>query len=252
MPHKDRRGIAERTAADLRAEIMSGELAPGDKIPTTEDLMARYSTSSMTIQRALAILKEEDLLEGRPGSGVFVRDRSLQTIHPVDYMNASERGAPYLWISEATKRNQDGGSRILRVAEVKPPKRVSARLEIEPDEKAVLRTRLGLLDGEPAEMTHSYYPASIARGTRLADRRKIPGGSPTLLKELGYPPRGQYDQVSAREATSEEYVVLELPRNIPVIEVFRVVYSDNERPIEVTVMVKPGHLFRMGYHLSVE
>lgn len=118
-------------------------------------------------------------------------------------------------------------------------------------EPAVLRVRLGLLDGEPAELVHSYYPAELARGTRLADRRKIPGGSPTLLADMGYPPREQVDEVATRMATTEEYELLEIPGDTPVLEIFRVVYSDDRRPIEVTVLVKPGHLYKMGYHLSI-
>jgi GntR family transcriptional regulator len=68
---------------------------------------------------------------------------------------------------------------------------------------------------------------------------------------MGYLPREQEDEVAARMATTEEYELLQIPGDIPVIEVFRVVYSDDRRPIEVTVLVKPGHLYKMGYHLPV-
>lgn len=249
--HPDNRPVAERIAANIRRLIMSGEWEPGSKIPKTEDLISEHGASNVTIQRALGILKAEQLLEGRPGSGVYVRERATQTIQPASFMAPSEVGQPYRWITEASKRSQRGGNRILRVAEVAPPTRVRAILGLPDDGVAVLRSRIGLLDDEPAELVDSYYPAELAQGTRLADRRKIPGGSPTLLTEMGYPPREQEDEVSARPADSREFSALELPADIPVIEVFRVVYSDDRRPIEVTVLVKPAHLFKMGYHLPV-
>jgi GntR family transcriptional regulator len=249
--HEDRRSKAERVASQIRYLIMSGEWEPGAQIPTTSELMEAHGTSNVTVQRALDILKAEQLIEGRSGSGVFVRDRTPQTITPVSYMAPSDPGEPYRWSTEAARRGQRGSNRILAVGDVAVPKRVAKALGIDAGGVAVLRTRLGLLDDEPAELTHSYYPAELARGTRLADRRKIPGGSPTLLAEMGYPPREQADEVSTRPATTEEYELLEIPGDAPVLEVFRVVYSDDRRPIEVTVLVKPGHLYKMGYHLPV-
>lgn len=249
--HKDKRPISQKIAADIRALIMSGEWEPGRKVPSNADLSAQYETSNVTVQRALGALKDEELLVGRSGSGVFVRDNAAQTIIPASYVAPSDVGEPYRWITEATKRQQRGSNRILRVAEVTPPKRVARALGLEEGDTAQLRVRVGLLDDVPAELTHSYYPIDLARGTRLADRRKIPGGSPTLLAEMGYPPREQADEVAARPATREEFEHLELPDDVPVLEIFRVVYSDDQRPIEVTELIKPGHLFKMGYHLPM-
>lgn len=249
--HEDKRPVAERIAANIRERIMSREWEPGWKIPTTDDLIAEHGASNVTIQRALGILKTEGLLEGKAGSGVYVRSRAPQTIQPASFMAPAEDGQPYRWVSEAAKRSQRGANRILSVTEVTPPKRVRAILGLAEGDAAVLRSRVGLLDDEPAELVDSYYPVELAQGTRLADRRKIPGGSPALLADMGYPPREQEDEISARPATTREYVHLELPADIPVIEVFRVVYSDDRRPIEVTTLVKPAHLFKMGYHLPV-
>ncbi|MFJ6363468.1 GntR family transcriptional regulator [Streptomyces globisporus] len=249
---EDKRPIGERVAANVRALIMSGEWDPGQKIPSTDALMEEHDTSNVTIQRALGILKAEGLLEGKAGKGVFVRKDAPQAISPASFMAPSESGQPYRWISEAAKNGRRASNRILEVAEAVPPKRVREILGLPAEGLAMLRSRIGLLDNEPAELVDSYYPLELARGTRLADRRKIPGGSPTLLAEMGYPPREQEDEVAARPATSREFIHLELPTDIAVIEVFRVVYSDDRRPIEVTTLAKPSHLFKMGYHLPVQ
>lgn len=246
--HEDKRSKIEKIAAEIRALIMSGEWEPGRKIPSTDDLIKAHGTSNVTVQKALNVLKAEKLLEGRSGSGVYVREKAAQIITPASYMAPSDPGQPYRWTTEAANRGQRGSNKVLSVGEVTVPKRVADVLGVK---SAVLRTRLGLLDDEPAEVSYSYYPADLARGTRLADRRRIPGGSPTLLAEMGYPAVEQVDEVGARPATTEEYELLEIPGDVPVLEVFRIVYSNDQRPVEVTVLVKPGHLYKMGYHLHV-
>ncbi|WP_107409886.1 GntR family transcriptional regulator [Streptomyces luteocolor] len=248
--HEDKRPLAERIAAEIRQQIMSGEWEPGMRVPTNAKLTEQYSTSNVTVQRAVQILKDEKFLEGQTGVGVFVRSKAAQTIIPASYMPPSEPGQPYRWLSEATKRHQNGKYKMLKVGEVAPPKQVAKAMRLDENGTAMLRSRIGFLDDQPAELVHSYYPIELAQGTRLADRRLIPGGSPALLNEMGYPTRSQDDALAARSATTEEYVHLEIPRDIPVIEVFRIVYSDDQRPIEVSILVKPGHRFKMGYHVE--
>jgi len=250
-PHQDKRPLADRIAAEIRTLIMSGEWEPGKKVPTNAQLREQFNTSNVTVQRALQILKDERFLEGQTGVGVFVRNEPSQTISPAHYIAPAEPGQPYRWLTEATNRQQRGKYRMLNVSEVVPPVEVARALRIEEGGTAMLRSRIGFLDDRPAELVHSYYPIELAQGTRLGDRRLIPGGSPALLLEMGYPTRSQDDAVSARPATTREYEALEIPRDVPVLEIFRIVYSDNDKPIEVSVLTKPSHRFKMGYHIEM-
>ncbi len=112
---------------------------------------------------------------------------------------------------------------------------------------AVLRRQLLSYDGEPAELVKSYYPAEIARGTALAEPRKIRGGTPALLAKMGFPPVQAVDRVSARVPTQEQYEALDLPSDLPILRTLRVVYSIGERAIEATAMAKAGHLYELQY-----
>ncbi|MEW2393037.1 GntR family transcriptional regulator [Streptomyces venezuelae] len=250
-PHTDKRPLAERIAAEIRKQIMNGEWEPGRKVPTNEELRGQFQTSNVTIQRALQILKDEKFLEGQTGVGVFVRAEKAQTLVPAHYIAPAEPGQPYRWLTEATKRQQRGKYRMLKVGEVVPPVEVARALQLEEGGTAMLRSRIGFLNDQPAELVHSYYPIELARGNRLGDRRLIPGGSPALLAEMGYPARSQDDAVAARPATTQEYEELEIPRDVPVLEIFRIVYSDEDKPIEVTLLTKPSHRFKMGYHVEI-
>jgi DNA-binding GntR family transcriptional regulator len=62
----------EALAAELREQIKSGELRPGDRLPSIAQLREQYKVSYGTVQCAMLVLKVERLVEGRQGIGVFV------------------------------------------------------------------------------------------------------------------------------------------------------------------------------------
>ncbi|RZU37432.1 GntR family transcriptional regulator [Streptomyces sp. BK022] len=248
----DRRSLHERIAADLRDEIMSGDLAAGASLPSTAQLKERFDASNATIQKALQLLKDERLVVGRPGAAVTVREHRQRTMRPASYMTPAPSGHPYRWLTEAAKLGARPDSSLLDVRETSAPADVAAALRIAGDETVILREQVLTLDDEPVELVKSYYPMAVARGTAITEKRKIRGGTPALLAELGFPPRTSVDRVSARVPTQEQYRALRLPSDLPVLRTLRVVFSDEERPIEATVMVKAGHLYELQYEFSAE
>lgn len=62
-------------ADGIRAQIASGELAPGDKLRSTAELCRQHGVSAIVVRQAINVLKAEGLVEGVPGLGVFVADR---------------------------------------------------------------------------------------------------------------------------------------------------------------------------------
>ncbi|MFC8848989.1 MULTISPECIES: GntR family transcriptional regulator [unclassified Micromonospora] len=67
-----------RIRQDILDRINAGILKPGGKLPTTKELAAQYDTSGVTVRKAIDILIESGVLEGRQGIGVFVTDDSGQ------------------------------------------------------------------------------------------------------------------------------------------------------------------------------
>lgn len=53
----------EVIATELRDQIASGQLHPGDQLPTTVDLAARHAVSVGTAHRALDLLRQQGLVE---------------------------------------------------------------------------------------------------------------------------------------------------------------------------------------------
>ncbi|WP_189050195.1 GntR family transcriptional regulator [Micromonospora sonchi] len=67
-----------RIRREIQAKIAAGILKPGDKLPTTRELADEYETSGVTVRKAVELLIEAGVLEGRQGVGVFVADTSEQ------------------------------------------------------------------------------------------------------------------------------------------------------------------------------
>ncbi|MYT89982.1 GntR family transcriptional regulator [Streptomyces sp. SID8359] len=62
----------ERIADDLRQQIRDGELRPGQLLPTQSQLMQTYKASSLTVQKAIRLLRNEGWVIARQGRGTFV------------------------------------------------------------------------------------------------------------------------------------------------------------------------------------
>lgn len=58
----------------MAAEIRSGRLAAGDKLPTEASLVNQFSVSRTVVREAMSRLKSLGLIESRQGSGVFVKE----------------------------------------------------------------------------------------------------------------------------------------------------------------------------------
>ncbi|MEV5329001.1 winged helix-turn-helix domain-containing protein [Nonomuraea sp. NPDC052634] len=72
MATTDRRRPYLRIADDIRRDIASGRYAVGERLPVARELADKYGVAMMTIGNALAVLRDEGLIETRQGAGSFV------------------------------------------------------------------------------------------------------------------------------------------------------------------------------------
>ncbi len=65
--------LASRVAEKLLKKIGVEELAPGTRLPSEQAMARHFGVSRTVIREAIALLKADDLLETRKGSGTFIR-----------------------------------------------------------------------------------------------------------------------------------------------------------------------------------
>ncbi|MGY1945695.1 TetR/AcrR family transcriptional regulator C-terminal domain-containing protein [Nocardia asiatica] len=61
--------------AEIRARIVTGDLRPGDRVPSIRQIAQRWGVAVATATRVTATLREEGLVEARVGSGTVVSAR---------------------------------------------------------------------------------------------------------------------------------------------------------------------------------
>ena len=67
----------QRVVEEIKRRITVGELNPGDRLPSTSQLMAEFEVGNTAIRNAMLVLKAEGWVEGHQGKAVFVRARNV-------------------------------------------------------------------------------------------------------------------------------------------------------------------------------
>ncbi|WP_405116120.1 GntR family transcriptional regulator [Micromonospora sp. NBC_01405] len=68
-----------RIVDEIADKIRTGELKPGDKLPSTSELAKIHDVSTGTVYRALSLLHDRNLIIGQSGRGTYVADRPGQS-----------------------------------------------------------------------------------------------------------------------------------------------------------------------------
>jgi GntR family transcriptional regulator len=246
-----------RIVDDLRAEILAGQRAPGVRLPSENELAAEYSTSRPTVRRAIAQLKAEGLVIAEQGRATFVRPKPHVRLLLTGASYRKHRDAGLTGFNaQILEQGQRPEQRILEVTTTLATAEVAVRLDVDEGSSVVVRRRLFLVDDQPVAFCDSYYPADMAAGTAIAEPRRIPGGVHKVIEDPDGPIRRlvarSVDELVSRMPTHDEAESLSLPLGVPVVQVMRTVYDDDDRPVEVqrTLAAADRHEFR--YEVSMK
>ena len=69
------RGLVNEIVEGLSSSIREGQLKPGDKLPTEQEIMVRFDVSRTVVREALSRLQASSLVETRHGIGTFVMEQ---------------------------------------------------------------------------------------------------------------------------------------------------------------------------------
>lgn len=251
----DRRPASARIADALRRLIESGELAPGERLPSERDLAERHGTARNTARQAIRLLSESGLVSAEHGRGVFVRTRPTLIRLGNDRYSPRYREtglSPYLL--ECAKAGKAGRFEVLSVERTTPPADVAARLNIADDEPSVLcRENVFWADSDPMQRVTTWIPWSIAEDTGLLlDEVPHSYGIHGVLEDQGHTMTRIYEEINARMPTPDERARLGLPTGVPVLDVLHTSIDQDGAPYELTHFVLRADLSGLRYDLPVE
>ncbi|MFF3090048.1 GntR family transcriptional regulator [Streptomyces nojiriensis] len=167
------------------------------------------------------------------------------------YLTPRSPGAVDAWTDEAERAGHRGTQRIVHAGELTAPAEVTGMLGLAGGNTVVARRRIIELDGEPTELTDTYYPMGIAAGTPLAGTARIGGGAVTLLAALGHVGVRVVENVTARMPRSDEVEQLHLGPGEPVLQLARTTYDSADRPIQADIMVMPAARQQLRYEIRI-
>ncbi|MGE0749458.1 MAG: FadR/GntR family transcriptional regulator [Variibacter sp.] len=75
-PLEARQSLTHECVQQLTAQIVSGKLAPGARLPTEQEMIAAMGVSRTVVREAVAALRAEGLVETRQGVGAFVANNA--------------------------------------------------------------------------------------------------------------------------------------------------------------------------------
>lgn len=70
--------LSSQISKMILAEIQSGQLKAGDRLPTEIDLAQKYGVSRTILREAIASLKNDEILESRQGRGLIVKNPNMR------------------------------------------------------------------------------------------------------------------------------------------------------------------------------
>ncbi|CAN5859448.1 GntR family transcriptional regulator [soil metagenome] len=253
---------AYKQIADLlRDPLESGQVGPGDRLPSESDLMAATGVSRATVRRGLDVLIQEGRAESRPGEGVFAVGEPMRlTIRdPVETLagGVGRNGLRRSMRDDAEAQGFEYRQRLVDSSEIDAPDDVADALDVPRGTRVYARQRVVSLRAPgaslfaPAKLGDSYYPLQFATAARsggddTTGTRGIHGG----IARAGYEPTRYEERVLFRMPTPSETRRLRLKAGVPVIDQLRIVFADDVR-VECFVAISASDKYQLEYRIPV-
>jgi GntR family transcriptional regulator len=205
----------------LLDQIRSGELKPGDPVPSEHEIAARLNVSRMTARQALKSLCDLGVAYTEQGKGTFVFGSKLEK----NFRQVLS------FTEEMSGRRLQPSSKVLCFEVVPAADEIAAVLQVSPGEPLIKLRRVRYADLCPMGIECSYLPQSLC-----PDLLKTFDASASLYRTLsdryGIQMTVADEMVEAALSSAEEARMLHIRKGSPVFVFTRTSYVQSGRPVE--------------------
>jgi DNA-binding GntR family transcriptional regulator len=205
QPRADNRPPYARIAGHYRELISSGELSPGDLLPSIRALADQWEVSTATADRAMRLLREEKLVNGIPGVGTEVIGRPVSLTSGSERHDRSSKTQSSWGVGEKSSGHTAGI--------VAAPEDVAHGLGIAPGDDVIRRSRVYRDAHGIVSHSTSWIPAEFAQVIpELARSERLKSGLSLdlIARATGRQVAKRVDEETARIATAQDLDLLEL------------------------------------------
>ena len=220
----------------LRDKILSGAYPFDSLLPSEQETSGTFGVSRITAKRALNELAGADFVVRERGRGTRVVYRAVTP--PVQ---ANVEGLLENLLAMGLKTKVE----LLAFEYVDADVEVARVLQCDGGCTVQRAVRVRSLEGEPFSYLTTYVPDDIGQSYSRADLAAQP--LLTLLERSGIIVTRAEQMITATLADAEVSAALDVELGAPLISIHRVVYDQNERPIEfITALYRPDrYQYRM-------
>jgi GntR family transcriptional regulator len=231
-----------RIAEELRGKIRSRDIKPGGQLPSELELRDQYHASRNTVLDAIKKLKDEGLVETRPGQGWFARVRIVPFVNSLEWGDGAA-----IEQANASGRNPRVTPPTVFLQHAAPD--MAARLRVPAGTVMIVRRQEWFLDDVPWKLQDVWCPRALfdEGARRLLMAEDITQGLGAYLREvLGLRPASAAFFFLPRKPSDEESKFFGFPAEgeIPyVIELVRTASMADDRgprPLYAVVGVYAG------------
>lgn len=227
--------IYMQLARNLREQIASGDIDPGNALPSERNLSDLTGMSRVTIRKAIGKLIEEGLLFRKHGSGTFVAPR----IEAPAFLSS--------FSDDAHRRGGKPGAIWMMKTYASPTDDEAAMLEVTTATKVAKLSRIRLSDGEPLAIEHAvviarFLPALESLGDSLYE----------ALGAGGHRPVSGQQRICASLATPTEAGIFSIRQNAEVLRIERLTRLADGTPVEFTRSAYRGDRYEFVSDLRCE
>jgi GntR family transcriptional regulator len=223
---------------ELRDEIINGGFRRGQRLPSEDELAAKYSVSRMTVRQGINDLIDEGLIYRRQGVGTFVAFPHIERDH--------SRLTNFFEMAEA--KGIAVRVRLLK-AELTPSRaKVASALEI-PEGTPVIRVKtLRFADNLPITVHDAFLPNHLF--ARILEKDLEKNHLWSLFEEYGFRVKRATQRLEARQADAELAALMNIETGAPILYKERVVFAEDGTPVEFTYCYNRGDLYSLTVGLE--
>jgi GntR family transcriptional regulator len=230
-----------RIRESLREMITAGELKRGQKLPSENELAARYGVSRMTVRQGISDLIDGGLLYRRHGVGTFVALPHIERDHTrlTDFFENSD-----------IKGVQTKAS-ILNI-EIEPAgAKIANALSLEKGGLIIRIKSLRFADGVPVTLHDAYIPHKLFAELITDDLNSLEIQHLwSLFENLGIRVKNAVQRVEARGADLEISHLMHIELGSPILYKERTVFADDGTPVEFTYCYNRGDMYSLTVTLN--
>ena len=201
--------------------IESGDLKPGDLVPSENELSKKYSISRMTAKKAIDSLTIKGLVERSQGKGTYVSSVEKKIELPINRL----RG----FTQKVCEMGLTPENRVLAFEKIPCPKNICKILGVEEGANVWRMERVRQIDEVPAVFEESYISVKLLPDLKEENLLK---SKFDYIKNLGLEIGNSEREISAEIPSDYVASALKLKRNEPILLAENITYLKKGEVLE--------------------